>query len=80
MQGADPFHGQALNNPGEMLSQMGDHEQATQRLAASQAIHARVYEPGHRQREALYEAQLEGRLDSTHPFYWAGFVAAGDWR
>jgi CHAT domain-containing protein len=20
------------------------------------------------------------RGDSTHPFYWAGFVAAGDWR
>jgi CHAT domain-containing protein len=50
---------------------------------------------------ALYEARLEGHLDtaeavrqaslavlrarrgagaSTHPFYWAAFVAAGDWR
>jgi len=27
----------------------------------------------------LLEARRETGL-STHPFYWAGFVAAGDWR
>lgn len=36
--------------------------------------------------EAVREASLTGlrerreRGESTHPFYWAGFVAAGDWR
>jgi CHAT domain-containing protein len=24
--------------------------------------------------------QLRAKGQSTHPFYWAGFVAAGDWR
>jgi len=24
--------------------------------------------------------QLRARKQSTHPFYWAGFVASGDWR
>ena len=27
---------------------------------------------------ALRRLREQGR--STHPFYWAGFVAAGDWR
>jgi hypothetical protein len=36
--------------------------------------------------QAMHEASLSvlrdrrGRGQSTHPFYWAGFVAAGDWR
>jgi CHAT domain-containing protein len=36
--------------------------------------------------EAVREASLtviaarRARGQSTHPFYWAGFVAAGDWR
>ena len=36
--------------------------------------------------EAVRNASLtvlrarRGRGESTHPFYWAGFVAAGDWR
>ena len=36
--------------------------------------------------EAVRDASLgvlrsrQARSDSTHPFYWAGFVAAGDWR
>jgi CHAT domain-containing protein len=24
--------------------------------------------------------QRRARGESTHPFYWAGFIAAGDWR
>ena len=28
---------------------------------------------------AVLDARRE-RRDSTHPFYWAGFIAAGDWR
>ncbi len=28
--------------------------------------------------QALRERRARGR--STHPFYWAAFVAAGDWR
>jgi CHAT domain-containing protein len=36
--------------------------------------------------DAMHQASLDvlrklrGRGSSTHPFYWAGFVAAGDWR
>ena len=36
--------------------------------------------------DAVREASLSvlrdrrARQQSTHPFYWAGFVAAGDWR
>ena len=36
--------------------------------------------------DAVHEATLSllrsrrARGQSTHPFYWAGFVAAGDWR
>jgi CHAT domain-containing protein len=25
-------------------------------------------------------AERRAKRQSTHPFYWAGFVAAGDWR
>jgi CHAT domain-containing protein len=36
--------------------------------------------------DSVYQASLKtlrqrrGKQQSTHPFYWAGFVAAGDWR
>jgi CHAT domain-containing protein/Tfp pilus assembly protein PilF len=41
------------------------------RLMTADAVHAASVEMLHRRRAAG---------QSTHPFYWAGFVAAGDWR
>jgi CHAT domain-containing protein len=49
-------------------------------------LYERRYVDGFETAEAVHRASLEllqkRRLagQSTHPFYWAGFVAAGDWR
>ena len=51
-----------------------------------QALYETRFIEGLRTAECVREASLRvlrerrGRAESTHPFYWAGFVASGDWR
>ncbi len=51
-----------------------------------QALYDRRFVQGRSTAESVREASLDvlrmrrAKKQSTHPFYWAGFVAAGDWR
>jgi len=67
-----------------IMSLWGVDDQATE--AWMTALYDRRFRQGLSTADAAHEANLSvlrarrARHQSTHPFYWAGFVAAGDWR